>query len=395
MPHSLDLFVFVDALGWRIAEREGFLADLLPHRSPCETVFGYSSTCDPTILTGCSPAEHGHFSFFVKAEDQQPFKGLRPLSVLPHSIVGHHRVRHHVSKLLAKKNGYTGYFMLYSVPFSKLPFLDYTEKHDIYEQGGIINGQPTIFEHWKNSGRPWLRSDWRNGDEANLEEAKSAVAEGKTELMYLFTSRLDAIMHAHGTQSSELKAGLAKLEDDLRKIHATASENYDEVRLYLFSDHGMADTITASDMMIRFESLNLKFGTDYTAVWDSTMVRFWFENDNARTTITRWLGEQKDGSVVPPKQLTEWGCGFEDERYGELFYLLPAGTIFAPSFMNQNFVTGMHGYDPAHPDSTAAWLSNVPNTGVRELGDIYGVMRDACDGNLNNPLPEVEAMAAC
>ncbi len=28
-----------------------FLADILPHRQKCQTVFGYSSTCDPTILT--------------------------------------------------------------------------------------------------------------------------------------------------------------------------------------------------------------------------------------------------------------------------------------------------------------------------------------------------------
>ena len=57
MTPSIDLFVFVDALGWDLAERRRFLTDLLPHRQPCDTLFGYSCTCDPSILTGTLPQE--------------------------------------------------------------------------------------------------------------------------------------------------------------------------------------------------------------------------------------------------------------------------------------------------------------------------------------------------
>ena len=33
-------------------------SDLFTHRAPCETIFGYSASCDPSILTGALPAEH-------------------------------------------------------------------------------------------------------------------------------------------------------------------------------------------------------------------------------------------------------------------------------------------------------------------------------------------------
>ena len=49
-----------------------------------------------------------------------------------------------------------------------------------------------------------------------------------------------------------------------------------------------------------------------------------------------------------------------DGRYGELFYLLHNGTIFAPSFMNLKRVPAMHGFDPAEPDSKACWLTTHP-----------------------------------
>ena len=71
---SLDLFVFADALGWAQVQRRAFLADLFPHRAPCATVFGYSAACDPSILTGQLPEEHGHFSFFVYDPAHSPFR---------------------------------------------------------------------------------------------------------------------------------------------------------------------------------------------------------------------------------------------------------------------------------------------------------------------------------
>ena len=40
---TLDLFVFADALGWKIAQERSFLRDLLPHRTEVETLLG-----DPT-----------------------------------------------------------------------------------------------------------------------------------------------------------------------------------------------------------------------------------------------------------------------------------------------------------------------------------------------------------
>jgi len=356
---QLDLFVFADALGWQIVEERNYLADLLPHRYKCDTLLGYSCTCDPSILTGTLPVEHGHFSFFVFDPENSPFGAARWLGWAPELIAGHHRVRNRVSRWWQRRLGYTGYFQLYSVPFRRLPWLDYTEKHDLYEPGGIIGGQEAIFTEWERTGKPWSRSDWRCDDETNVHRLIAQLREGKIALSYLFTSRLDATMHAHGTAGAAVDAAFDRFSGWMHEIDKVARDHYDDVRIHLFSDHGMANTRHDSRMMPDFEKLGLRFGTDYAAAWDSTMVRFWFPGgDRIRDRVVAWLNQREEGRILSDEELAANGCLFESRRYGELWYLLPEGTIFAPSFMNQRHVVGMHGYDPQEPASAACWLTN-------------------------------------
>ncbi|HEX4085832.1 MAG TPA: alkaline phosphatase family protein [Chthoniobacteraceae bacterium] len=379
MSPSLDLFVFADALGWTQVEKRGFMADLFPHRAPCDTIFGYSASCDPSILTGALPAQHGHFSFFVFAPERSPFGWARRLGWLPQAVAAHHRVRNRISRWVAARNGYTGYFQLYSVPFSQLPWFDYTEKRDIYEPGGINGGQRAIFEDWKACGMPWSRSDWSAGDTANIARLRGEIDRGEVRLAYLFTAGLDATMHAHTTNSPETDAAFAKFERSLRELHALAVTRYREVRIHLFSDHGMTDTVAVSRMMVEFEQAGYHFPRDYAAVWDSTMARFWFPGgDSAREEIHDWLRARKEGRILTREELESWGCWFPDHRYGELFFLLNNGAIFAPSFMNRGRVPGMHGFDPREPDSRACWLTTHElDFNPRRINEIYHVMRAA------------------
>ncbi len=379
MKKTLQLFIFADALGWELVQHYGVLRSVCPEQRKCETLFGYSATCDPTILTGVSPQEHGHFSFFVRAgPGESPFTAMRYLGWLPDRVAGYHKIRNRLSRYLAKSRGYTGYFQLYSVPFRYLPWLDYTEKKDIYEPGGIIGGQETIFEHWKRSGKRWHRSDWRNGDAKNYAEAEGLIDQGEVELMYLFTAGLDATMHRYGPWSPQAGAAFRAFDQRIQALVSLAEQRYQNVRLAIFSDHGMTEVSASSDLRRRCERLPLRFGQDYVAVWDSTMVRFWFHNAAARERITSLLQAADEGFIVSARQLSDWRCAFPDQHYGELFYLLKPGVLFVPSFLNLSRVPGMHGYAPEDRDSAASWLTNFePHTPVHRLEDIFGVMQAA------------------
>ena len=159
--HKLSLFIFIDALGWELMRRHTFLDDILTVKAPLASVLGYSSTCIPTILTGVSPREHGHLSFFYYQPTTSPFGLCRWLSLLPTSLTRRGRVRHLLSKCLQRYYGYTGYFQLYNMPLRHLPLFDYSEKRDIYEPGGMNTGVPTIFDILRDRHIPFHVSDWR------------------------------------------------------------------------------------------------------------------------------------------------------------------------------------------------------------------------------------------
>ncbi len=376
----LGLFVFVDAFGWEILRQNTFMQDVLPFRCPLGTIFGYSSTCDPTILTGALPREHGHFSFYRYAPESSPFKHARLFSLLPASLTGRGRVRHHISKWYKRHLGYTGYFQLYNMPFDLLHHFEYTEKLDLYEPGGIIGGQPTIFDYLRERGIPFFHSDWRRGERENLAAAKAAVQHKELRFAYVYLAAMDAILHQHGPQSKEGQAHIRWYDGQLRQLLQAAQESHGDVRMHVFSDHGMTAVTRCSGLMAAVDRLGLRFGVDYAAVFDSTLARFWLLNDRARDLIPRLLAEVEDGHVVSDEELHRWGADFPDRSYGDLFYLLDPGVLLCPGHLGISPLAGMHGYAPEDRDSVAMYAaSHAPESPPKRLEDLFGLMRAEAD----------------
>jgi hypothetical protein len=375
MAKSVSIFVFIDALGWEIVKDIPFLDGEAVVKRPLGTVFGYSSTCDPTIITGAAPRDHGHFSFFVYDPPRSPFRPLGALGLLPKSIVDRGRVRHWISRLVGGAYGYTGYFQLYAIPFDKARLFDYTEKRDIYLEGGINGGQPSVFVLLDRAGIPFFRSDWRKGDARALADAQAALSSGKPRLAYVYLAAMDAVLHADGSGSARARDMIRDYDLSLRRLLETARGSYDEVRLFAFSDHGMTDTVGLCPLMERIESTGLRFGVDYAAVYDSTMARFWFLKPGAEQRVREALAGERRGRILDDGTLRAWGIDFPGKRYGELFFLLDPGVLLCPSFMGAKPMAGMHGYAPDDAGSVASFFSTVPlEAPPHGLADLFGLM---------------------
>lgn len=372
---KLALFVFIDAFGWELLQRHSFLDDLLRTKVPLGTVLGYSSACDPTILTGKLPREHGHFSCFYFAPQASPFGLCRLLGALPRSLARRARVRRLLSGAIQRWHGYTGYFQLYNVPFRYLPLFDYAEKRDIYQPGGIDGGVPTIFDHLRERGIPFHLSDWRRREADNLRSLEEAIGRGQVEFAYLYLAEMDAVLHAHGTRSPRAAEKIRWYSTRIRHLVERARRQYGAVHLHVFSDHGMAEVTGSCDLMGRIDALGLRFGIDYAAIYDSTMARFWFLAEAARERIAGALEAEPRGQILSRDQLSACGCDFAEDKYGELFFLMDPGVLICPSFMGETRLAGMHGYDPECRDSLAMFASNVvPDPLPKRLDDLYGLM---------------------
>src|SRR5205807_5632183 len=119
---------------------------------------------------------------------------------------------------------------------------------------------------------------------------------------------------------------------------------------------------------------------DYAVVYDSTMARFWFFNENARRQIVQLLQAIPQGQIMSDQQLQQWGAYFPDQRFGELIFLVKEGVLIVPSHMGERPIRAMHGYHPGEKHSYAALLTNQPEVpdDIVAIPDIFRLMtRDA------------------
>ena len=182
-------------------------------------------------------------------------------------------------------------------------------------------------------------------------------------------------MHNNGTMHEKTIEKLKWLEEQISDVYEHALENYDDVALNIFSDHGMCDTKGSVDLIKVIDQADLEYGKDYVAMYDSTMARFWFMNDEARETITNLLSKEKSGQIVSDDELKRMRVFFEDRKFGELFFLTNPGILINPSYFGSKAIPGMHGFHPSHEDSHSLMFSSttIPE-GINSITDIRKVM---------------------
>jgi hypothetical protein len=380
MKAVLPLFVFVDACGWEIIKNHPFAAKHAPERRKLRSVFGYSSACIPSILSGRWPAEHRNWCYFVYDPPNSPFKSLRALRWLPRALTSRRFFRHRLSRMLKTHLKFRGYFDLYNIPFEHISLYDFSEKKNPLQPRGLNRG-PNIFDHLVERDIPYHVSDPTRTERQNLDAMMADITSERIDFGFLYWPDLDGLLHRVGNKSPEVPLKLDAYEPWLDELMACARKHYGEVQLTIFSDHGMANCDKLLDLKAMIEPLGLKIGVDYAVVYDSTMARFWFLNDAARTLVTERLRGIPEGRIVGDEELEELGTLFPDGYFGELIYLVTEGTLIVPSHMGERPIRAMHGYHPDDPHSYASMLTNygdVPES-IDSIPHTFQLMTDQAE----------------
>jgi hypothetical protein len=393
----LPLFVFIDACGWEIIKEDPFLNAVAPFRHRLQSVFGYSSTCVPSILSGRRPVEHRNWNYFVYDPAHSPFRSLRFLRWLPSKVSGRRIFRRLLSRLIKKHLSFRGYFDLYNLPFKHISLYNFTETKNPLQPGGLNRGL-NIFDYLVERKIPYFVSDPARDEMANLAALLAEIRAEQIDFAFQYWPGLDGLLHAVGNKSPEIPAKLRLYEDWIGQLLIEARAHYEEVRLYVFSDHGMANCETQLDLQSEINALPLRIPDDYAVVYDSTMARFWFFNDRARTMVTDCLKKINGGRIVPDEELVDLGTLFPDRYFGEVIFLAQEGVLIVPSHMGAKPIRGMHGYHPADRHSYAALCTNqeiIPDQ-ITTIRDVYRLMaRDADLAKQRVSSPMREAAGRC
>lgn len=375
MKPVLPLFIMIDAMGWEILRNDSFGQNFAPNRKRLESVFGYSSTCVPSILSGRWPDEHRNWCYFVYDPKHSPFARLRWLRWLPSAVTGRRIFRRWLTKFVKVQLKFRGYFDLYNIPFKYIHLFDFTEKKSPLQPGGMNRG-PNIFDFLVEHQIPYFVTDTTKTEEQNRDDIVAALEAGKVDFVFQYWAGLDGLLHMVGNQSPDVPAKLRVYEQWIETVLAAARKNYATVHLYIFSDHGMANCDVHVDLKAQIDALPLRMGEDYAVVYDSTMARFWYFNDRARQMILAELNKVPQGRVLPDDELKKYRALFTDRYFGETIFLMQEGVLIVPSHMGERPIRAMHGYHPTDPQSYATLCTNQPEipADITHIPHIYRLM---------------------
>lgn len=386
MKEVLPLFIMVDACGWEIVRNDPFAKNFAPNRKKLESVFGYSSTCVPSILSGRWPDEHRNWCYFVYDPKGSPFKPLKPFRWLPKFITSRRIFRRYLTKFVKVQLKFRGYFDLYNIPFKYIHMFDFTEKKSPLTPKGMNRG-PNIFDFLEDKDIPYFVTQPLNPEEDNRDRLIRDIEAERIDFAFQYWAGLDGLLHMVGNDSPEIPKKLRMYEEWIEQVLKAARDHYKEVRVYVFSDHGMANCDEHLDLKSKIDALNLKMGEDFAVVYDSTMARFWFFDDAAKQKVIDVLEKEPQGRIMPDEELKSLRTYFDDHYFGELIWLAKEGVLIVPSHMGERPIRAMHGYHPTDPHTYATLFTNQPEIpeDVTHIPHIHKLMeRDAADAKERN-----------
>jgi predicted AlkP superfamily pyrophosphatase or phosphodiesterase len=191
--------------------------------------------------------------------------------------------RHRLSKILKVHLKFRGYFDLYNIPFEHISKFDFSEKKNPLQPGGLNRG-PNIFDFMQERGITWHVSDPKLGERRNLDALLADISDERIDFGFLYWPDLDGILHRVGNDAPEVPAKLNAYEPWLDELMACARKHYKEVKLTIFSDHGMANCDRLLDLRAKIEPLGLKMGR--TSRLSTT--RPWLDFGFFRTKRAAW-----------------------------------------------------------------------------------------------------------
>ncbi len=379
MKEEVEIFIFVDALGWEIVQEHAFLQSELPFRRSLAMQFGYSCTALPTILSGCQPNQHGHLCLFYYDPLNSPFKILKYLHWLfrPKAFWKRGRVRNVLSRIFRRLYGYDGYFQLYQMPLDRIALMNYCEKQDIFAPKGLP--VPNLQDILLQSRLKYHLSDWQAKESENLAAAAAAIREETADFFFIYLAGLDSLLHQKILQPELIREKLQFYEQQIRELLLLARSRVKNCHLTIISDHGMTPLRGTADLQSVVEASGLRFGVDYAACYDATMFRAYFLTEKAREVILNCVNSQTfPGHWLSQEEKKRYGIEAADGQpnYGDEIFLLAPGIQIVPSDMSSKPLPGMHGFAPEDRDSSAALLSNRPlPENIREVADLFSLMK--------------------
>lgn len=244
-----------------------------------------------------------------------------------------------------------------NIPLSILPYIAPADKQLPYEPA--YPDRPTLFSLCDEHDIPWLfhaSPAYPVGIEAGVARLKQDL---KPSIGFAFwhIGDLDKAGHRFGPDSSERRAAMRQVDAGIRQVFTFLRERYEQVQAVIIGDHGMATVRGAVDVQGALAKGGIRQHQGLLYFLDSTMARFWFFDEDAKTQVVAILEKLEGGRMLGPTDLDHYHLNYGHNRFGDLFFLADPNMLISPNFYQDgSVVKGMHGYAPEFPEQQSAFM---------------------------------------
>jgi len=296
---------------------------------------------------------------------------------MPELTIGRKNIsRSLVSRFYDKFGGISDYYCIYNIPLKHLHKFDLSGYADIYSPGAF-DGLESIFDFLVNQNISHQVFSWRTPSSEAFKALVDDIRNNARSFYFLYSAELDSLLHKYGNNNTEaIRPFLKELEERVSEVYDAAQAVCSNVRIHLFSDHGMCNVRHTADLRGAIHKLPVIEFKDYVPFYDSTMARFYTSSERVRDIIRTELAALSFGGILSAAELKDLGVNFPDNKFGDIIYLMSPGELINPSFVGKKAPAGMHGYHPDHEDSYAAFLSNYAQQDpINTICDFCGIMK--------------------
>lgn len=386
------LIFFIDAVreDYITEEYSPFLYNYKKNNTYMDVVsqLWYSSWIHPSIFTWKHQENHGKFLVYSYIDGNWPFKWMKHLEFIPAKI------RQYFLAILKAPYYMINFWRKYypnwykkgilpipaSITPKVAPYFDMedfkfeNEMFQLLEKNWIsISSQPDFYNpnYWEGV---WLEN-WKITD---------------NDIDYYFSYEIDPIGHYNGPNSIQVKEKMREIDNQISKLIKIAEEKYENLNIFIFSDHGMVEIIDNVDVKSTLDNSDLKLVDDYKVFYDSTMARFWVKNEEVKNKIIQLLSKVENLTYIDESLKQKYNINFPDSKWWELVFLAEPGyRIFPDYFAPVRFNTRwMHWYWPEFKEGKWIFMTNCFSTSDKDIHVIDFMPTMLKSMNLENLIPK-------
>ena len=227
---------------------------------------------------------------------------------------------------------------------------------------GFTDG-PTLFSLCEEGGIRWLSHAAPAWKARTTAGAQRLLRELRPPIGFAFwhIGDLDSAGHRYGPNSAERKAAMRHVDAQIRQVSTHLTRLYSNVHYVIIGDHGMADVRGTLDVEGALRRAGIRQEQGLVYFLDSTMARFWFFEDRAKSLVISVLEKLQGGRILGQTDLDHYHLNYPHNRFGDVFFLADPGILISPNFyQGAESVKGMHGYAPEFADQQSAFIVHSP-----------------------------------